>query len=87
MLSETREILVIGGGIAGIQASLDLADRGLKVYLVEKLEHLIRRRTDGIPVTRSIQAAATVLISKMRLVKFLKMRPKLLKLTRRPLLE
>jgi len=36
MLSETREILVIGGGIAGIQASLDLADRGLKVYLVEK---------------------------------------------------
>jgi heterodisulfide reductase subunit A len=28
-------ILVIGGGIAGIQASLDLADRGLKVYLVE----------------------------------------------------
>jgi len=29
-------ILVIGGGIAGIQASLDLADRGLTVYLVEK---------------------------------------------------
>lgn len=31
-----RAVLVIGGGIAGIQASLDLADRGLKVYLVEK---------------------------------------------------
>ena len=29
-------ILVVGGGIAGIQASLDLADRGLTVYLVEK---------------------------------------------------
>jgi len=29
-------MLVIGGGIAGIQASLDLADRGSKVYLVEK---------------------------------------------------
>jgi heterodisulfide reductase subunit A len=29
-------VLVVGGGIAGIQASLDLADRGLKVYLVEK---------------------------------------------------
>lgn len=29
-------VLVIGGGIAGIQASLDLADRGTIVYLVEK---------------------------------------------------
>jgi heterodisulfide reductase subunit A len=32
----TENILVIGGGIAGIQASLDLADKGLNVYLVEK---------------------------------------------------
>ncbi|NIR86237.1 CoB--CoM heterodisulfide reductase iron-sulfur subunit A family protein [Candidatus Bathyarchaeota archaeon] len=29
-------VLVIGGGISGIQASLDLASRGIKVYLVEK---------------------------------------------------
>jgi len=29
-------VLVVGGGIAGIQASLDLADRGVTVYLVEK---------------------------------------------------
>jgi heterodisulfide reductase subunit A-like polyferredoxin len=29
-------VLVVGGGIAGMQASLDLADRGSKVYLVEK---------------------------------------------------
>jgi heterodisulfide reductase subunit A-like polyferredoxin len=29
-------VLVYGGGIAGIQASLDLADSGFKVYLVEK---------------------------------------------------
>jgi len=28
-------VLVIGGGISGIQASLDLASRGFKVYLVE----------------------------------------------------
>lgn len=32
-----REVLVIGGGIAGIQASLDLAEMGFKVNLVEKL--------------------------------------------------
>jgi heterodisulfide reductase subunit A len=29
-------ILVVGGGIAGIQATLDLADSGYYVYLVEK---------------------------------------------------
>ncbi len=29
-------VLVVGGGIAGIQAALDLADSGYKVYLVEK---------------------------------------------------
>ena len=28
-------VLVVGGGIAGIQSSLDLADSGFKVYLVE----------------------------------------------------
>jgi heterodisulfide reductase subunit A-like polyferredoxin len=32
----TGAVLVYGGGIAGIQASLDLADSGFKVYLVER---------------------------------------------------
>jgi len=32
----TKDVLVIGGGIAGIQASLDLADMGARVHLVEK---------------------------------------------------
>ncbi len=32
-----KEILVIGGGIAGMQASLDLAEMGFKVYMVERL--------------------------------------------------
>lgn len=43
----TRSCLVIGGGIAGIKASLNLADMGIPVYLVErektlggKLRHL-----------------------------------------------
>lgn len=34
--SPQRSVLVIGGGIAGIQASLDLAEKGIHVYLVEK---------------------------------------------------
>ena len=29
------DVMVVGGGISGIQASLDLADMGFKVYLVE----------------------------------------------------
>lgn len=32
-----REVLVIGGGISGIQAALDLAEQGLRVHLVERL--------------------------------------------------
>lgn len=32
----TKGALVIGGGIAGIQSALDLADAGHQVYLVEK---------------------------------------------------
>ena len=35
--SEFGDVLVVGGGISGIQASLDLADSGFKVYLVDKL--------------------------------------------------
>ncbi|GAF85928.1 unnamed protein product, partial [marine sediment metagenome] len=35
-ISVTPNALVIGGGISGIQASLDLANEGFKVYLVEK---------------------------------------------------
>ena len=33
---KTGATLVIGGGIGGIQAALDLADSGFKVYLLEK---------------------------------------------------
>jgi heterodisulfide reductase subunit A2 len=34
--SPVGAVLVIGGGISGIQSALDLADTGFKVYLVEK---------------------------------------------------
>jgi heterodisulfide reductase subunit A-like polyferredoxin len=33
--STTGAVMVVGGGIAGIQASLDLAESGYKVYIVE----------------------------------------------------
>ena len=31
-----KEVLVIGGGISGIQAALEMADKGYQVYLVER---------------------------------------------------
>ena len=33
-----KSVMVVGGGIAGINAALDLADMGFKVYMVEKTE-------------------------------------------------
>jgi len=34
--SNYGDVMVVGGGISGIQASLDLATSGYKVYLIEK---------------------------------------------------
>jgi heterodisulfide reductase subunit A len=34
--SNFGDVMVVGGGISGIQASLDLAAAGFRVYLVEK---------------------------------------------------
>jgi heterodisulfide reductase subunit A len=36
MSEKVGSVLVVGGGIAGMQSSLDLADSGYKVYLVDK---------------------------------------------------
>jgi len=33
---KTGSVMVVGGGIAGMQAALDLADSGYYVYLVER---------------------------------------------------
>ncbi len=34
--SSVGDVMVVGGGVSGIQASLDLATAGFKVYLVDK---------------------------------------------------
>jgi len=33
---KTGSVMVVGGGIAGMQAALDVADSGYYVYLIEK---------------------------------------------------
>ncbi len=38
-----RDVLVIGGGIAGMQASLDLGEMGFQVHLVERWQPLAAR--------------------------------------------
>ena len=35
-MSKVGSVVVVGGGIAGIQTALDLADSGYYVYMVEK---------------------------------------------------
>jgi len=39
-LSINRDALVIGGGVSGINAALELAGQGIKVFLLEKTERL-----------------------------------------------
>ena len=36
MSAKVGATLVVGGGIAGIQAALDLADAGFKVYMLDE---------------------------------------------------
>jgi len=40
-------VMVVGGGIAGMQAALDLADQGFKVYLIEARSHWWQNGTTG----------------------------------------
>ena len=35
-VSNFGDVMVVGGGVSGVQASLDLATAGFKVYLVDK---------------------------------------------------
>ena len=39
-LPMNRDVLVVGGGVAGMNAAVCLADQGIKVYLVEKSRNL-----------------------------------------------
>jgi len=58
LLPMNKDILVVGGGVAGMSAALNLADKGYKVYLVERsgtlggLARHIRRTLEGDDVQR-----------------------------------
>lgn len=60
-----RSVLVIGGGVAGIQAALDLAEAGLKVYLVEKSPSIGGHMAQLNKTFPTIDCSACILTPKM----------------------
>ncbi len=57
--------LVIGGGIAGIQAALDIADAGFKVYLVEKEPSIGGRMAQLDKTFPTLDCSSCILTPKM----------------------
>jgi heterodisulfide reductase subunit A len=60
-----NSVLVVGGGIAGIQASLDLANRGTKVYLVEELPSIGGRMAQLDKTFPTLDCSICILAPKM----------------------
>ena len=64
-VSVTPTAVVIGGGIAGIQASLDLAEEGHKVYLVEKTPSIGGRMAQLDKTFPTLDCSGCILTPKM----------------------
>ena len=64
----TRRALVIGGGIAGIQASLDVADAGYEVILVEREPSIGGRMAQLDKTFPTLDCSACILTPKMTTV-------------------
>lgn len=60
-----KPVLIIGGGISGIQAALDLADQGIKVYLVEKSPSIGGRMAQIDKTFPTLDCASCILTPKM----------------------
>ena len=61
----TKKALVIGGGIAGIQAAIDIADAGYPVTLVEKTPSIGGRMAQYDKTFPTLDCAACILTPKM----------------------
>jgi heterodisulfide reductase subunit A len=64
-VSVEKSVLVVGGGIAGIQASLDLANAGFQVYLVEKAPSIGGRMAQLDKTFPTLDCSACILTPKM----------------------
>ena len=65
----TKRALVIGGGIAGIQAALDIADAGYPVVLVERTPSIGGHMAQYDKTFPTLDCAACILTPKMSAVK------------------
>jgi heterodisulfide reductase subunit A len=65
VIKAEKKVLVVGGGIAGIQASLDLADAGFDVYLVEKAPSIGGRMAQLDKTFPTLDCSACILTPKM----------------------
>jgi len=61
----TKPVLVIGGGIAGIQAAVDLAEQGIKTYIVEKTPSIGGRMAQLDKTFPTLDCASCILTPKM----------------------
>ncbi len=61
----TPDVLVIGGGIAGIQAALEVADAGKKVYLVERTPSVGGHMAQFDKTFPTLDCSACILTPKM----------------------
>jgi len=64
-MDEKPSVLVIGGGVAGIQASTDLANRGFQVYLAEKLPSIGGRMAQFDKTYPTLDCSICILAPKM----------------------
>lgn len=64
-MTMSKEVLVIGGGIAGISASLQLANSGFKVYLVEKSSSIGGRMAQLSKTFPTLDCAPCILSPRM----------------------
>jgi heterodisulfide reductase subunit A len=65
LVDVTPEGLVIGGGIAGIQTALDIADKGFKVHLVEKTPSIGGRMAQLDKTFPTLDCSGCILTPKM----------------------
>ena len=61
----SKPVLVVGGGIAGIQAALDLAEQGIQTYLVEKTPSIGGRMAQLDKTFPTLDCSACILTPKM----------------------